>query len=358
MTDTTPVIVRTRGHIGRLTLNRPKALNALDLDMIRLMTKALMTWRADDAIVGVVVDGAGEKAFCAGGDIRALVDGRHGAQYAHRFYAEEYRLNTLIKEYPKPYVAMIDGIVMGGGVGVSVHGAHRIAGDRTLFAMPETGIGFYPDVGGSYFLPRLEGELGTWLALTGARLKAADLMALGIATAYAPSEQHTDIIAALEEEVCRPSHVRAVINSLTGRPGPAPVRVHKRLINTAFAGDRVEDILARLAEDGSEWANEQAKIIATKSPTSLKVTRRQMREGKVRDFRACMAMELGLSLKFVRGKDFSEGVRALLIDRDNAPRWQPARLADVSAADVAAFFTPLPEPERLTFLPDIPDKET
>jgi enoyl-CoA hydratase/carnithine racemase len=351
MTETAPVIVTVEGHIGRLTLNRPKALNALDLPMIRIMTKALLCWREDTAIAGVVVDAVGEKAFCAGGDILALTGARASdTSTPHDFYAEEYRLNTLIKEYPKPYVAMIDGIVMGGGVGISVHGTRRICGDRTLFAMPETGIGFYPDVGGSFFLPRLEGKLGAWLALTGARLKAADAFALGIATDYAPSDQHGQILARLVEDTCISEEVVEIVDSLTGVPGPGAVADHRAQIEAAFGADTVEGILDRLAQDGSEWAQKQIKILNTKSPTALKVTLRQMSEGANMNFRTCMRMELGLSLKFVAGHDFTEGVRALLVDRDNAPQWQPDRLAAVSDDRVAGYFVPLGEADRLSFL--------
>ncbi|PHS20989.1 MAG: enoyl-CoA hydratase [Robiginitomaculum sp.] len=351
MTDTAPVIVRTEGHIGRLTLNRPKALNALDLPMIRIMTRALLEWREDAAIAGVVVDAVGEKAFCAGGDILALTGARkNDASTPRDFYAEEYRLNTLIKEYPKPYVAMIDGIVMGGGVGISVHGTRRICGDRTLFAMPETGIGFYPDVGGSYFLPRLEGRLGTWLALTGARLKAADAFAFGIATDYAPSDQHGEILARLVEDTRISEEVVEIIDSLTGVPGPGTVLQYRAQIDKAFGADTVKGILNRLQDDGSDWAQKQIKTLNAKSPTALKVTLRQMHEGENMDFRTCMGMELGLSLKFVAGHDFTEGVRALLVDRDNAPQWQPDRLTGVSDDMVAGYFVPLDETDRLHFL--------
>lgn len=349
--DTPSIIARKEGRIGRLTLNREKALNALDLDMIRAMTTALLSWRDDDGVLAVLVDAAGEKAFCAGGDIVALTSFRGGdLSGPASFYAEEYRLNTLIKEYPKPYVAMIDGIVMGGGVGISVHGTRRIAGDRTLFAMPETGIGFYPDVGGTYFLPRLEGKAGTWLALTGARLKAPDVFALGIATDYAPSDQHGQIIARLVEDTRAVEDVGRIIDSLTGSPADGAVPGNMAAINHCFAASSVEDILARLKGDDSDWARAQKKILKTKSPLALKVTLQQMSEGQNLNFRAAMQMELGLSLKFLTGDDFYEGVRALLVDRDNAPVWQPSDLDAISSADVAAYFIPLPAKAQLTFL--------
>ncbi len=351
MSSEPEIIVETRGKIGFLTLNRPKALNSLTLDMIRAMTKALMSWRDDENIVGVVVQGAKGRAFCAGGDIRLLYEGRgQDLTYARGFYTEEYRLNTLIKEYPKPYVAMIDGFVMGGGVGVSIHGSRRIAGSSTLFAMPETGIGFYPDVGGSYFLPRLPGKIGVWLALTGARLNAADAFYAGIATDFAPTDQHEMIINRLAEDASSQEQVSEIIDSLTGLPGEAGLARNREEIDDFFAADSMENIIQSLRDAGSEWAKEQIRTLSTKSPTALKVTLQQMLVGEKLEFRAAMQMELGLSMKFVAGIDFYEGVRALLIDRDNAPLWQPAKLADISDESVAGYFEQLPESEALSFI--------
>ena len=350
MTETAPVLARVEGRIGRLTLNRPKAMNALDLDMIRIMTRALLDWREDPDVVAVLVDSAGGKAFCAGGDVRALVEPENRTgDYARNFYEEEYRLNTLIKEYPKPYIALIDGIVMGGGVGISVHGTRRICGGRALFAMPETGIGFYPDVGGSYFLPRLEGEMGTWLALTGARLKVADMMALGLATDYLPSDTHAKFVLELVTVARSAEDVAQIIDDYADDPGPRATGVHAELIRKCFSADTVEDIIERL-EDSEDWAKDQAAILLRKSPTSLKVTLRQMRLGQDMAFRDCMRMELGLSLKFVAGHDFPEGVRALLIERDNDPHWWPNSLFAITEEMVEGYFAPLPESEALTFI--------
>ncbi len=345
------VIVETRGRMGILTLNRPKALNALTLEMIELMTRALLKWRTDDQIAGVIVKGAGDRAFCAGGDIRLLYAGKGGdGSYAHEFYSKEYQLNTLIHEYPKPYVAMMDGFVMGGGVGVAIHGARRIVGDRTMFAMPETGIGFYPDVGGSSFLPRLPGALGVWMALTGARLSAADTMYCGLATDYAPSDQLPMVINRLCEDAATPPDVGEIIDSLTGLPGASPLEAKRGLIDDIFGGSCVEDMVHDLERDGSDWAQKQLKILGGKSPVSLKVTLQQMIKGADLDFRACMQMELGLSLQFIKGVDFYEGVRALLIDRDNTPIWAPDHLGDITNDMVAKYFTALPAGEALDFL--------
>ncbi|PHR54629.1 MAG: enoyl-CoA hydratase [Robiginitomaculum sp.] len=345
------ILVEVRGRMGLLTLNRPKALNALTLEMIRAMTQALLAWRDDDKIVGVIVQGAGDRAFCAGGDIRMLYEGKgQDMTYSHGFYVEEYQLNTLIREYPKPYVAMIDGFVMGGGVGVSIHGSRRVAGDQTLFAMPETGIGFYPDVGGSYFLPRLPGKTGTWIALTGARLNASDALYCGVATDYAPSEQHHMIVNRLVDDASAAKDVAEIIDSLTGLPAQSGLRRHRELLDRIFAKKSLENVMDALARSDSDWAAKQHKILSGKSPTALKVTLRQMKEGGNLDFRACMQMELGLSMKFVAGMDFYEGVRALLIDRDNTPVWDPDHLGDVSDADVSEYFIPLDDANALQFL--------
>jgi enoyl-CoA hydratase len=345
------VIVETRGKMGLMTLNRPKALNSLTLNMIRVMTKTLLGWKDDEGIVGVIVKGAGDRAFCAGGDIRMLYEGRgKDLTYALGFYGEEYLLNTLIQEYPKPYVAIIDGFVMGGGVGVSIHGERRIAGDNTLFAMPETGIGFYPDVGGSYFLPRLPGKIGTWMALTGARLNASDAIYCGVATDFAPSDQLHMVINRLCEDAQNAGQVGEIIDSLTGYPADSKLKAVQEEMDEVFSETCVEEMVHALERRSSEFAAKQRKILLSKSPTALKVTLRQMREGANLSFRDCMNMELGLSMQFVEGADFYEGVRALLIDRDNQPVWQPDHLGDISDATVSTYFSPLPDEKKLKFL--------
>ena len=331
-----------RGHLGIVILNRPKALNALTHDMCRKLDVKLKTWANDASIHAVVIEGEGEKAFCAGGDIRALYDlGTAGDPTILDFYRDEYHLNSRIAHYKKPYIALIDGIVMGGGVGVSVHGSHRIVGDRTLFAMPETGIGLFPDVGGSYFLPRCPGKIGMYLALTGARLKAADLVYIGVATTYVPSDRMQDLVAALAASpiACK---VDSVIKSFAKDPGSPPLAAHRDVIDRCFAGDSVEAILAALQVESSEWALKTRDILLTKSPTSLKITYRQIVEGGTKDFDDCMRMEYRMVNTVAKGVDFFEGVRALIIDKDNQPKWQPADLKGVKAADVEAYFAPLP----------------
>ncbi len=328
---------------GRIILNRPKALNALSFAMAKRMDARLAEWADDPAVRFVVIEGAGERAFCAGGDIRELYRSMDDpdSTLAADFYRVEYRLNHRIFAFPKPYVALIDGVVMGGGVGVSIHGSHRVVGDRLLFAMPETGIGLFPDVGGSYFLPRLPGRLGTYLGLTGARIGAADALYCGIATHYVPSDRFAELRAALD--AAGGDGIDAAIGGFAADPGPAPLAEHRAAIDRCFAADTVEDILAALRAEGTDWARKTLETLAGKSPTSLKVTLRQLRRGAALDFAEAMRMEYRLSQHFCAGHDFREGIRAVVIDKDNAPRWRPERLEDVSEADVEAYFAPLPE---------------
>lgn len=344
---TSDVIIRKTGDVGRITLNRPKALNALNQDMVEAMTKALLAWHDDPSVKAVVVDGEGEKGFCAGGDILMLTEsGKAGDGRAWRFWRDEYRLNTLIEEYPKPYVALIDGVTMGGGVGISVHGEFRVAGDRTLFAMPETGIGFHPDVGGAFFLPRLAGEIGTWMGLTGARLKTADCIAAGVATHYVPSENFAALIEALETEKLDEDGERIdeLLDALGAPAGDSDLSVSLGLIDAAFAGDDPAAILKRLEDAGDDWSTKQASILKTKSPTSVAVTLAALRKGADLDFRGVMNQDLRVSMRFLaQASDFYEGVRAVLIDKDNAPNW------GAQTSDVEGYFEILGDDEEMSF---------
>lgn len=352
MTAESEIIARKCGHIGRITLNRPKALNALTHGMCLAMIEAMTAWADDDAVQAIVVDGAGEKGFCAGGDILKLHDsGKAGNDDAWLFWRDEYRLNTLIHHYPKPYIALIDGIVMGGGVGVSVHGSHRVAGDKTLFAMPETGIGFHPDVGGAYFLPRLGGEIGTWMGLTGARLKAADCIAAGLATHYCPSAQNEALIAALENaDLSGEDALEVLLEEFSGDPGDSDLALTRPLIDAAFAGDGVEAMVARMLAAGDAWSAKQIKILASKSPTALKLTLAALRAGADLSFEGVMRQDLRLSSWCLTGRDFYEGVRAVIIDKDNKPAWSPASLAEVDDVVIAKAFAPLDAAHEMTFL--------
>ncbi|MGE3332826.1 MAG: enoyl-CoA hydratase/isomerase family protein [Rhodospirillaceae bacterium] len=341
------VLFQRKGAIGHILLNRPKALNALTLNMCELMTAQLKAWAKDDAVKAVVIRGAGEKAFCAGGDVvRLYEDGKAGLPYPYAFWSTEYRLNTLIKRYPKPYIALIDGIVMGGGVGVSAHGGYRVATDKTMFAMPETGIGLFPDVGGGYFLPRLSGSVGMYLGLTGKRLKGADCVALGLAEALVPHDRMDELEAKLASDAASDlDEISYLIAPFAEPVKSAPVSADRTAISRHFDLDSVEAIIASLENEGGEWGAEQAKILRTKSPMAMKVTFRQIREGANLSFEDCMKMEWRIANRCAVGKDFYEGVRALLIDKDNTPRWSPETLAQVSDADVAAYFAPLPGKE-------------
>lgn len=342
MTDNADVLLDRRGALGLITLNRPKALNALTRDMCVTMKAQLDQWAQDPAIRTVAIRGAGEKAFCAGGDIRALYEsGKAKTPYALEFYRDEYVLNATIKHYSKPYVALMHGINMGGGVGVSVNGSHRVACESLTFAMPETGIGLFPDVGGSYFLPRCPGEIGMFLALTGARLKTTDALYAGISTDFVPSAHWGTLINTLADGMPPDAAIAAVKD-------PVPdtfLLEHRATIDRIFAGSSVEEILAALDAEHEDWTDDTARTIRSKSPTSLKVTFRQIREGRKLEFDDCMRMEYRMVSRIVAAHDFYEGVRAVIIEKDSAPRWQPSDLSAVTQADVDAYFAPLGDRE-------------
>ena len=323
MSQDPEVIVRTDGYAGRLTLNRSRALNALTADMCEAISAALLAWRGDDAIGSVIIDHAGERGFCAGGDVRKVAESGAGdGREARRFFASEYRMNELLQRYPKPVTAIMDGITMGGGVGISMPAHARIATERTVWAMPEGDIGLFPDVGAGWYLPRLPGETGAWLALTGARLKGFDCRALGIATAFLDSAKLDALKAALAAAPAPPPDIFTPFNQ---DAWPAPVADRLPGIDRLFAYDTVEETMAALLADGSDWALEQHAIMARKCPTTLKVALRLVREGAGRErFAEEMAAEYRLAVRMSRRHDFLDGVRALLVDKDNAPRWTPA----------------------------------
>ena len=345
------VVFERTGQLGLITLNRPKALNALTLGMIRQMQGQLDAWAEDPAVGAVLVRGAGGKAFCAGGDVLAISRAaREGDELSRIFFREEYTLNRTIKTYPKPYIALIDGITMGGGVGISEHGSHRIVGDRTLYAMPETAIGMFPDVGGTYFLPRRPGRLGQYLALTGARLKAADCLYCGVATAYVPSDRSEDLVAALSQAELRgeaAGKVDDILGDVSTDPGTPPLAAHREAIDRCFASDKAVEVFAALAAEGGDWAERTLATLKAASPLALMVTEEAIRRGASLSFEDCMTMEYRLSQSFMAGRDFHEGIRALLIDKDKSPRWQHASIEAVSDAEVEAYFAPLGENDLL-----------
>lgn len=337
------IIFGRDGGLGTVLLNRPKALNALTHEMAVALDAELRRWRDDDGVHAILVEGAGERAFCAGGDIVKLYEeGRSGGQYPYDFYHDEYRTNALIHHFPKPYVSFLNGIVMGGGCGVSIPGSHRVATGNVMFAMPETGIGLFPDVGGSFFLSRCPGHVGEYLALTGSRLKAADCLYAGVADFHVPAERLPELKAALAGAGIRDfDHATALIRPFATDPGDAPLAAVRDDIDRHFSLGSVEEILASLDSDGGEWAVKTASIVRSKSPTSSKVALRQVRDGASRDFRGCMQMEWRMVNRIIAGHDFYEGTRATVIDKDQAPKWQPATLEEVSQADVDAYFEPL-----------------
>jgi len=343
------ILFERRGAAGLITLNRPQALNAVTHDMVRALRAQLDAWADDEAITRIVITAAGERAFSAGGDIRALYDlgqaGRHAE--ALQFWRDEYPLNAAIKNYRKPYVALIDGLVMGGGVGVSVHGSHRVAGDRFQFAMPEVGIGFFPDVGATWFLPRMPGELGTYCGLTGERFNNADGCGAGIATHRIPSARFPALLDGLTGTVSVDALLAAFAEPAGEGPNIAPILARRAAIDRLFAGDSVEAVLAALDREAAsssadaDWAGKTSAIMRAKSPLSLKLALAQVRRGKAWDFDTCMRAEFRIVSRVIHGSDFYEGVRAVIIDKDNRPRWQPATLAEVSAAEIERHFAPL-----------------
>jgi enoyl-CoA hydratase len=347
MTDQPEVLTRVDGGVGRITLNRPRALHALTLTMCRLITDALLAWREDDAVHVVLLDHSGERGFCAGGDIRMLAESGAGdGKDARAFFHAEYRLNHLLFTYPKCVVAVMDGITMGGGVGLSLPSAVRIATERTTFAMPETGIGLFPDVGGGWFLPRLPGKAGLWLALTGARIKGADCVRLGIATHYMPSEHVEGFKAALAEH---PDAVAGALAHFVRDAGPPPIEPHLADIDRLFGRESVEAILQDLKQDGGEWALGTLATLAVKSPQTMKVAFRQLAHGALfDDFADNMAMEYRIGSRVVRMHDFLEGVRAVIVDKDNNPIWNPTRVEDVGDELLDEIFAPLPAGEEWT----------
>lgn len=348
------VSVEVHRGVGRITLTRPKALHALNAPMCDTILAALERWAEDPTVYLVMIDHEdGTRGFCAGGDIRMLAESGAGdAGEARAFFHVEYRMNAALKTFPKPVLAIMDGVTMGGGVGLSVHGSHRVATERTLFAMPETGIGLFPDVGGGWFLPRLSGELGTWLALTGARLKGVDVAAARVATHYLPSELIPNLKKQVESadfSVGAAEMLNEILRGLTHAVPPGSFEAHREVIDACFARETAEEIVAALEASGDDWAGEQAATLRTKSPETVKVALRQVREGaKMETFEDNMRMEYRIGWRKVQSHDFLEGVRAVIIDKDNDPKWQPATLEGVSEADVAAYFEPLGADE-LTF---------
>jgi len=338
------ILAEKRGALGLLTLNRPQALNALTPGMVAAIAASLSEWAEDPQIRTVAIQGAGERAFCAGGDIRLVQQSvLAGDGVGAKFLADEYRLNACIGAYPKPFVALMHGFVMGGGAGVSVHGSVRLADPDMSFAMPETGIGFVPDIGSSHFLSRCPGRLGLYLGLTGVRIGAADAQAARLVDHIVARAD----FPALLERLADGQAPQAVAEAFSckrapDRVMPAVLAPYRRRIDTVFAASSVEAILERLDRDGSAFARDTAQTLRSRSPTSLKLVFRQLHMARGLTLRQCLAMEYRLAMRVIEGHDFREGVRAALVDKDRNPRWCPASLAAVPEQDIEAAFAPLP----------------
>jgi len=345
MTD--DLIVRRRDRAGSISLNRPKALHALKTAMCTGIATALEDWRADQGVEAIILDHSEGRGFCAGGDIRLIAESGQGDGIAAReFFREEYRMNNRLFGYAKPIVAFMDGICMGGGVGISLPCQFRVATENTRFAMPETGIGLFPDVGGGWYLSRLPGRIGQFLALTGARLDGAECVELGLATHYLPAA-HLD--EAKERIVQHPDRIAGILGQLSVTPPEARIATNRDKIARLFAPDDLEGVLAALGDDDSDWAQRERDTLGTKSPLSCKVSLRLLREGATMPFFSDeMRQEYAVACRMAQRHDFIEGVRALIIDKDNAPVWNPAAPADVTDHMIDTIFAPLPESEMWT----------
>lgn len=347
------VIFEEKGDKGLIILNRPKALNSLNHSMTKKLLPVLQQWESSKKVV--VIKGAGEKAFCAGGDVKVIamaLSEPGGEKVGREFFYDEYTLDHVIGTYKKPYVALISGIVMGGGVGLSVHGKYRVATETTLFAMPETAIGLFPDVGGSYFLPRLYGKVGLYLGLTGHRLKGLDVKLAGIATHFVSSSR----LPELTDSLLAPGDVDVakILDKFDEQKlsDEFSLAKHLKQIDNCFSGDTVEEIINRLKKDNSEWAQGVIETLGKMSPTSLKVAHKSINQGKNQSLAECLKMEYNLDYNMVlKNSDFQEGIRALLIDKDQKPVWNPKTLADVTDEYVNSKFSPIPADKQLKLTP-------
>ncbi|MFM9851025.1 MAG: enoyl-CoA hydratase/isomerase family protein [Hyphomicrobiaceae bacterium] len=345
------VLIRREGRAGRITLNRPKALNALTLGMVREIWPALLAWKDDVEVELVLLDGAGDRGLCAGGDVRWLYDSRaNGSNDARAFWAEEYRLNALISRYPKPYVSFMDGIVMGGGIGLSAHGRHRIVTERSQLAMPETSIGLIPDVGGTWLLSRAPGAVGAYLGLTGERMRGAGTIFAGFANTFVPSARLGELGAALTAS--DGGGVEAIITRFAEPPPASELARRADAIAGTFDFETVEEIRAALAGLGNEWANKTLAELTAKSPLSLKLTLAAIRNARdLGNLEEALNVEYRLCTRLFERGEFIEGVRALLVDKDRTPKWRPPTIEESADVAVADWLAPLPDGEELGLKP-------
>ncbi len=334
------VIIRRQGRAGRITMNRPQAINALTYPMIGEIAQALGEWAADDEVELVILDGAGERGLCAGGDVLSFYESRHqGPDFARTFWADEYRLNARIKRYPKPFVAFLDGIVMGGGIGLSAHGSHRIVTERSMLAMPETGIGLIPDVGGTWLLSRAPGETGMYLGLTGSRMTAADAIYAGFADTYIEASR----LPALADELGRAGPPDQVIAAFATTPPASALASLQPEIDRVFGGEDLSRIVAALQIQSDDWEKSRKAVFAA-SRKALKLTFANLRQAaSLADLESALTIEYRLVTRLFEDGEFIEGVRALLVDKDRNPKWQPPTLDEVTPELVAAYLAPLPD---------------
>jgi enoyl-CoA hydratase len=343
---TKDIIARIQGHAGIISLHRPSAIHALTLDMVHAMTATLQKWATSKKVKAVIIDHAEGRGFCAGGDINFLRNSalEDGGESGRKFFHDEYQLNHLLVTYPKPVVAFMDGITMGGGVGISQPARFRVATENTRFAMPETGIGLFPDVGGGWYLSRLEGRVGQFLALTGARIDGAECNALGLATHFLDAATTGEAKHRISEE--DPDRIEGILGQMAVKPPQSRITDQDNIIriNRLFASDVYEEILAALEGDKSDWAIREFAALSTKSPQACKVALRQLAEGgAMTDFADNMRMEYRIAARVLTRPDFIEGVRAVIVDKDNAPKWDPATAQGVSADLINLIFAPLPQ---------------
>ena len=338
----TDVIIRIEGKAGRITLNRPQVLNALTHDMIRMIAQALDDWERDDTVDLVMIEGAGERAFCAGGDIQSLYrEGRSSPEIGRRFWFDEYRLNARIHHYPKPYVAIMDGITMGGGAGISIHGSHRIVTERSTIAMPEASIGFMPDVGSTRLLADAPGETGLYLGLTAARMSAADAIYAGFADTNVPSQRLTE----LKDKLVTTGDT-SVIKDFAEAPPKSELDHSRGRIDHFFGRKTLTAIVEALKGADGKWEGETLDALRRVSPFSAAATFEAIhRARKSRELEPCLAIEYRFSWRSLEGEDFFEGIRAAVIDKDRNPKWQSGRIEDVPSVAVKQVFAPLGEHE-------------
>lgn len=343
----TDILITREGSVGRIRLNRPKAIHALTTAMCQAVLDALADWRDEPGILAVLIDHADGRGFCAGGDIRMLAESGSGDGAAAReFFRTEYRMNHALFTYAKPIIAFMDGITMGGGVGVSQPARYRVVTENTRLAMPETGIGLFPDVGGGWYLSRLPGRIGQYLAVTGARIDGADCIALGLATHFLPADRLEEAKARI---ITDPTGIDAVLTDLSAAAPQPRIPAHRDAIDRLFASDRLEDIVAALESDDSDFARDTLATIRTKSPQAMKVSLKLLLDAATMPtFEDEMRQEYAVATRIVQRPDFIEGVRALIVDKDNAPVWNPAAIEDMTDHMIDRIFAPLPDDEAWT----------